>query len=103
MSIIPPIERPDIAPNVGQGTRFSGSLTIAQGQVFYGVGDFSTMYWSDHDSVDTVNVAGTVWSAPTDDVSTGIGGFYIDDIAVSGMIVAEGSAAHSPYGQGNAY
>ena len=102
MSIIPPIGPPDIGPNVGAQTVLTGNLTIGPGVVRYGVGEFLRMYWSDHYSIDKVNVAGTVWAATTENVSAAIAGFYIQHIAVSGTVAAVASAANSEFGQGNA-
>ncbi len=103
MSIIPFVQRPTISPNRSGETRFAGSLTVAAGQIDYGVGPFIRLFSSGDANVGRIDVAGTVWAASTTNVSAAISGFYIDSVIITGLVAATAARANSDTGQANAY
>ena len=103
MSIIPEISRPTIPANRTQEIDLRDSLHITASETIYGVGDFVRLYWSNHYGIPDILIEGTVWAASTGNVSAAFAGFYMDQITVTGTLVAEARVANSEYGQANAY
>lgn len=63
------------------------SYTVAAGTTIYA--DLFRVFYSDHNVVGTFDNRGTIWNISTQNVSAGVGGFYIDTILNSGVIIAD--------------